>query len=84
LPSEKQVAAVSGGKKELRQAARQVREAKLPPKQEPVPPPSDATPDQLEICRLTQQLAKVTEERDQLKKKVQHLTIALAEARGEQ
>jgi transposase-like protein len=84
LPSEKQVAAVSGGKKELRQAARQVREAKLPPKQEPVPPPSDATPDQLEIYRLTQQLAKVTEERDQLKKKVQHLTIALAEARGEQ
>ena len=84
LPSEKQVAAVSGGKKELRQAARQVREAKLPPKQEPVPPPSDATPDQLEIYRLTQQLTKVTEERDQLKKKVQHLTIALAEARGEQ
>ena len=84
LPSEKQVAAVSGGKKELRQAAREVREAKLPPKQEQVPPPSDATPDQLEIYRLTQQLANLTEERDQLKKKVQHLTIALAEARGEQ
>ena len=64
LPSEKQVAAVSGGKKELRQVARQVREAKLPPKQEPVPPPSDATPDQLEIYRLTQQLTKLTEERD--------------------
>ena len=77
LPSEKQVAAVSGGKKEL-------REAKLPPKQEPALPPSDATPDQLEIYRLTQQLTKLTEERDQLKKKVQHLTIALAEARGEQ
>ena len=84
LPSKKQVAAVSGGKKELREVARQVREAKLPPKQEPVPPPSDATPDQLEIYRLTQQLTKLTEERDQLKKKVQHLTIALAEARGEQ
>ena len=84
LPSEKQLAAVSGGKKELREVARQVREAKLPPKQEPVPPPSDATPDQLEIYRLTQQLTKLTEERDQLKKKVQHLTIALAEARGEQ
>lgn len=84
LPSEKQVAAVSGGKKELRQVARQVREAKLPPKPEPEPPPSDATPDQLEIYRLTQQLAKLTEERDQLKKKVQHLTIALADARSEQ
>jgi transposase-like protein len=84
LPSEKQVAAVSGGKKELRQVARQVREAKLPPKPEPEPPPSDATPDQLEIYRLTQQLAKLTEERDQLKKKIQQLTIALAEARSEQ
>jgi transposase-like protein len=84
LPSEEQVAAVAGGNKELRQAARQVRESRLPPKPEPVPPPSDATPDQLEIHRLTQQVTKLTEERDQLKKKVQHLTIALAEARGDQ
>lgn len=82
LPSEQQVAAVAGGKKELRQAARQVREAKLPPKQKPEPPPDDATPDQLEIYRLTSLVSDLTEERDQLKKKVQHLTIALAEARG--
>jgi hypothetical protein len=87
LPSEKQVAAVAGGNKELREAARQVREAKQPPKPEAAslpPPPSDATPDQLEIHRLTLLLATLTEERDQLKKKVQHLTIALAEARGAQ
>ncbi|WP_292938145.1 hypothetical protein [Noviherbaspirillum sp.] len=84
LPGEKQVAAVAGGKKELRQVARQVREARLPPKPEPVPPPSDATPEQLEIHRLTLLVTRLTEERDQLKKKVQHLTIALAEARGEQ
>jgi hypothetical protein len=84
LPSEKQVAAVAGGRKELRQAAKQVREARLPPKPEPVPPPSDATPDQLEIHRLMLLVATLTEERDQLKKKVQHLTIALAEARGGQ
>ncbi|HYD95215.1 MAG TPA: hypothetical protein VEC01_07810 [Noviherbaspirillum sp.] len=84
LPEEKQVTAVAGGKKELRQAARQVREARLPPKPEPAPPPADATPEQLEIHRLTQLVATLTEERDQLKKKVQHLTIALAEARGEQ
>jgi hypothetical protein len=84
LPGEKQVAAVAGGKKELRQAARQVRETRLPPKPEPVPPPSDATPDQLEIHRLTLLVATLTDERDQLKKKVQHLTIALAEARGGQ
>jgi hypothetical protein len=84
LPDEKQKEAVAGGKKELRQAARQVREARLPPKPEPVPPPSDATPDQLAIHRLSIQVAELTEERDQLKKKVQHLTIALAEARGGQ
>jgi hypothetical protein len=82
LPGEKQVAAVAGGKKELRQVARQVREARLPPKPEQAPPPSDATPEQLEIHRLTLRVAELTEERDQLKKKVQHLTIALAEARG--
>ena len=84
LPNEKQIEAVAGGKKELRQVARQVREAKLPPRPEPVPPPADATPDQLAIHRLTLQLAELTEERDQLKKKVQHLTIALSEARGAQ
>ncbi|QAU33581.1 hypothetical protein [Janthinobacterium sp. 17J80-10] len=84
LPEEKQVAAVAGGKKELRQVARQVREARLPPKPAAEPPPDDASPDQLEIHRLTQAVAELTEERDQLKKKVQHLTIALAEARGGQ
>lgn len=84
LPSEKQVAAVAGGKKELRQAARQVREARLPPKPEVAPPPDDATPDQLTIHRLTLLVNELTSERDQLKKKVQHLTIALAEARGGQ
>jgi hypothetical protein len=81
LPSEKQVAAVAGGKKELRQAAREVRESKRPPRPEPLPPPPDATPEQLEIHRLNQLVAQLTEERDELKKKVQHLTIALAEAR---
>ncbi|HEY9281304.1 MAG TPA: hypothetical protein VIP51_14625 [Eoetvoesiella sp.] len=84
LPSEKQVAAVAGGKKELRQAARQVREARVPPKPEPEPLSSDATPDQIEIHRLKLSVDALTEERDQLKKKVQHLTIALAEARSGQ
>ena len=84
LPGEKQVAAVAGGKKELRQVARQVREARVPPKPELAPPPSDATPDQLAIHRLTVLVAQLTEERDQLKKKVQHLTVALAETRGGQ
>ena len=84
LPSEKQIAAVAGGKKELRQVARQVREARLPPKSEPAPPPDDATPDQRTIYRLTLVIDELTAERDQLKKKVQHLSIALAEARSGQ
>lgn len=82
LPNEEQVAAVAGGKKELRQAARQVREARLPPKAEPEQPPSDATPDQIEIHRLMLLVTELTEERVQLKKKIQHLTIALSEARS--
>lgn len=84
LPSEQQVAAVAGGKKELREVARQVREARLPPKPEPASPPDDATPDQREIHRLTLLVDELSAERDQLKKKVQHLTIALAEARAEE
>ena len=84
LPSDQQVAAVAGGKKELRLAARQVREARLPakPKPELTPPPEGATDDEMKIYRLTQLVAELSDERDQLKKKVQHLTIALAEARG--
>lgn len=82
LPSEKQVEAVAGGKKELREAARQVREARLPPKPELASPPDDATPDQREIHRLLQLVDELNAERDQLKKKVQHLTIALSEARA--
>lgn len=84
LPSDKQIEAVAGGKKELRQVARQVREAKLPPKAEPVPPPADATPDQITIHKLNLLVTELNEERDQLKKKIQHLTIALSEARGAQ
>jgi hypothetical protein len=85
LPSEKQIAAVAGGKKELRLAAREVREARLPakPKLEIGDLPSDATPEQAEIHRLTLLVGELIDERDQLKKKVQHLTIALTEARRE-
>lgn len=87
LPSEKQVAAVAGGKKELRLAAREVRQARAPQKErtkaELPPLAEDATPEQAEIHRLKRQLGELSEERDQLKKKVQHLTIALAQARGE-
>ncbi|WP_151639172.1 ParB N-terminal domain-containing protein [Noviherbaspirillum aerium] len=84
LPVEKQVEAVAGGKKELRKTARQVREARQPARPTPVaePPPEDATPDQLAIHRLQLLVDELTKERDQLKLKVQHLTIALAEVRS--
>ncbi|MGI4848282.1 MAG: hypothetical protein ACRYGK_09120 [Janthinobacterium lividum] len=87
LPSEKQIAAVAGGKEELRLAAREVRQARLPARssgETELPPlPADATPEQAQIHRLSATVARLTEERDQLKKKVQHLTIALSQARGE-
>lgn len=83
LPEEKQKEAVAGGRQELRQAAKQVREARQAPRPEPSAPPEDATAEQLEIHRLTLRVMELSEERDQLKKKVQHLSIALAQARGE-
>lgn len=84
LPQQAQVQAVAGGKKDLREAARQVRQTRQPVRVSPEVEPlaEDATDDQREIHRLTQALAAMTEECDQLRKKVQHLTIALAQARG--
>ncbi len=86
LPNEMQVAAAAGGKKELREAARQVREAKSPsrPRATPSSLPENASAEQIEIYRLTVAVAELTEERDLLKKKVQNLTIALSEARSGQ
>lgn len=69
LPGEKQLAAVAGGKKELRQVAKQIREAKLPPKPQPARPSDNSTPDHIEVHRLTALVMELTEERDQLKKK---------------
>lgn len=86
LPLPAQTQAAAGGKKELREAARQVRAARQPARAQPEAEPlvENASPEQREIHRLTTALAQVSEERDQLRKKVQHLTIALAEARGGQ
>lgn len=83
LPAERQAAAVAGGKKELQQAAREVRLAKAPaPREAPPEVPIESIADlPAEVARLRGVLSRVTEERDQLKKKVQNLTVALAEAR---
>lgn len=46
-------------------------------------PPWDTTADPSdELARLSKELKAITAERDALKKKVAHLTIALAEARA--
>ncbi|MBB1594157.1 hypothetical protein [Achromobacter sp. UMC46] len=84
LPPERQAAAVAGGKKELQQAAREVRQAKAPPPREAPPEvPIESIADlPAEVARLRGVLARLTDERDQLKKKVMHLTIALSEARN--
>ena len=84
LPPERQAAAVAGGKKELQQAAREVRQAKAPPPREAVPdiPIENIADLPAEVARLRDLLTRLTDERDQLKKKVMHLTVALAEARN--
>lgn len=66
------------------QAAREVRQAKAPPPKEAVPdiPIENIADLPAEVARLRELLARLTDERDQLKKKVMHLTVALAEARN--
>lgn len=86
LPQAEQSAAVAGGRKELQQAARQVRQAR-----QVLKAPAEAAPadDDLsgisdfpaEVLRLRRLLLELGDERDALKKKVMHLTVALAEAR---
>lgn len=93
LPQAAQVAAVVAGKQELRELARQVREARpVKPRKkkddeviedDDGTPPWDTTADPSdELARLSKELKVITAERDALKKKVAHLTIALAEARA--
>lgn len=84
LPPERQAAAVAGGKKALQQAARDARQAKAP---RPRPAAPDIPIEHIadlpaEVARLRELLARLMDERDQLKKKVMHLTVALAEARN--
>lgn len=93
LPQAAQVAAVVAGKQELRELARSVREARpVKPrkkKDEEIVEDDDGTPPwdtsvdpSDELTRLSKELKAMTAERDALKKKVAHLTIALAEARA--
>jgi hypothetical protein len=67
LPVEEQVAAVAGGKKELQQAARQVRETKSVARAEPESPEGV-------IARLKQTIAELSAENAALKAKLAELT----------
>ena len=67
LPVEAQVAAVAGGKKELRQAARQVREAQAVARTEPESPEGV-------IARLRQTITELSAENAALKAKLAELT----------
>ena len=93
LPQAAQVAAVVAGKQELRELARQVREARpVKPrkrKDDEIADEDDGTPlwdttaePTDELTRLSKELKAMTAERDALKKRVAHLTSALAEARA--
>lgn len=82
LPNEEQIAAVNGGKKELQQVAKQVREAKSPPK----PAKVEATPDeaagpQSEIVTLKARIDELNAENTALKEQIATLTAALEAAK---
>ncbi len=83
LPDEQQRAAVAGGKKELRQAAKLVRESKAPPKPVVTEVADDGVPMSTDVIALNRTIQALTEENASLRQKVAHLTIALKEARAE-
>ncbi|OVZ55823.1 hypothetical protein CDO44_21935 [Pigmentiphaga sp. NML080357] len=90
LPAEEQVAAVAGGKEELRRAARQVREKRARPKRDETMPPEDGAaaadadlpPESSDVEELQRTVRALRAENADLKRRVAHLTIALKEARG--
>ncbi|HYG44006.1 MAG TPA: hypothetical protein VEA17_13885 [Bordetella sp.] len=89
LPAEQQVAAAAQGRKALRELARQAREAKAASRGDDAdaPPAGDEPVEAIddypaEVARLRRLVAALTDERDALKKKVMHLTVALSEARN--
>jgi len=75
LPSEEQVAAVAGGKKELREAAKRVREAKQPMRAPSAEEDSAGSEESAEarIARLTRTVAELSAENAALKQQLQAL-----------
>ena len=67
LPAEEQIAAVAGGKKQLQEAARQVREQKAasrPPKEEP---PGEVTALRAQVAALREKIDALTAENAELR-----------------
>lgn len=81
LPSEEQVAAVAGGKKELRQAAKMAREMKSSSKPPKTEVPDEPVEPRDEVAVLTAKVAALTAENAALQEKVAALTVALEDAR---
>lgn len=76
LPAAEQIAAAHGGKDELKQAAKRVREAKRPARVEPA---KTETPDAADaVERLTQRVAELTAENEDLRRQVSSLHALLA------
>jgi len=91
LPAEEQQAAVAGGKKELREAAKRVREGKAASRKpraeegedgagDPGPLPSGAVDVSDPLVLLEKQVQALQEENAQLKQRVRELETALADA----
>lgn len=81
LPAEEQIAAANGGKDELKQAAKRVREAKRPARAEAAGAPGPAEePDA--VAQLTRRVAALTAENDDLRRQVAalHALLQAAEA----
>jgi hypothetical protein len=81
LPSAEQVAAVVGGKKELRQAAKQVRESKSPPKPARTEAPGEAVGPQSDMASFIARIDELNAENTALKAQIATLTAALEEAK---
>ncbi len=80
LPAEEQVAAANGGKDELKQAAKRVREARRPVRAEPA---ADEAPGEEDaVAQLRQRVAELTAENDDLRRQVAalHALLQAAEA----
>ena len=86
LPVEEQVAAAVGGKDELKQAAKRVRDAKRKPRTEAEAPEGDeasgpdSTPTASQVQALQQQVASLTAENEALRQQVATLRAQLGTA----